>query len=94
MAFTHILVAVTIMSGAAPGAFVNNTPMEGQAICSAVLSATVSGVIGAYKSNATGIHRDVSTDVEDGWTIVRTGMGRDLGRFRCVDANGAVKPSR
>lgn len=85
--FTHALIAVTILSAGAPGALVSNTPVESGTACSVLLDATAQGIDAAYKANAMSVHRLTSTVIEDSWTVIRTGMGRDIARLKCVNLN-------
>lgn len=81
----HTLVAITLMSTQSPGVMVHMTPFSEHRACSVTMAAAAQGAAAIFEDNVQSIHRQTSIKVADGWTIVKSGMGRELARFKCVD---------
>jgi hypothetical protein len=78
------LILIVSASQAAPGVLPQIVRTEAAAQCSRLLAEAIAGIKGVYIGNATGPHRNVQTSTEDGWTVVKTGLGREIGRARCT----------
>lgn len=78
------LIAVTVLSGPAPGPMPQLMSFSSMSTCQKVLESTAQGVKAVYVGNAVGVHRDVQTTKDDkGWTVLRTPMGRVIAQFKC-----------
>jgi hypothetical protein len=81
----YTLVAITILSTQSPGVMVNMTPFSEHKACSVTMAAAAQGAAALFEANVQSIHREISVKAADGWTIVKSGTGRELARFKCVD---------
>lgn len=81
MSTTLIIVSMMALSSITP--IVQTQSHPDAASCKRVLEAATEGVKKGFQENATGPHQDVQVTVEDGWTVVKTPVGRTVTRMRC-----------
>jgi len=84
MIFT--LIAITVVSVQSPSLMVATTQFPEQQACISVMASMAEGAGAIFRANAQSIHGDVKTEEFNGWMLVRSGLGREIARFKCVDS--------
>ena len=90
---THNLIVITILSGPGFGAMVNTTSLTNRKSCEVFLSAAAEGINSAYKANAMGVHKATGVEHdENNWTVLRSGMNREIARLKCIAIKNEIPP--
>ncbi len=82
----YTLIAITVISVQSPGVMVTTTQFSEQQACVSTMASMVEGAGAIFRANVQSIHGDVKTEEVRGWTLVRSGLGREIARFQCVDS--------
>ena len=82
----YTLISITVISVQSPGIMVTTTQFPEQQACVSTMSSMVEGSGAIFRANVQSIHGDVKTEEVSGWTLVRSGLGREIARFKCVDS--------
>lgn len=82
----YVLVVITTVPGAGIGTMVNTTHMPSKSSCETVLLVTAQGLVSAFTGNAVAVHQPAHIERDEGWSVVLTGMNRELARLTCVGA--------
>jgi hypothetical protein len=80
----YTLIAITVISVQSPGVMVTTTQVSEQQACVSTMASMVEGAGAIYRANVHGAHGDVKTQEVGGWTLLRSGLGREIARFKCV----------
>lgn len=81
---TYTLIAITIISAASPSVLVTSTSYSEQQDCVTTMTAMAEGAGALFRANVQAMHGDVNILVNSGWTLVISGLGREIARFKCL----------
>jgi len=82
----YTLIAITVISAQSPGVMVTTTQFPEQHACVSTMESMVEGAGAIYRANVQGAHGEVKTQEVGGWRLLRSGLGREIARFKCVDS--------
>jgi len=80
----YTLIAITIISAASPSVLVSNTSFSEQQDCVTTMTAMAEGAGALFRANVQAMHGDVRIKTDSGWTLVLSGLGREIARFKCL----------
>ena len=82
----YTLIAVAVISVQPPGVMMTTTQLPEQHACVSTMASMVDGAGAIFRANVQGAHGEVKTQEVGGWTLLRSGLGREIARFKCVDS--------
>lgn len=78
------LILVTVVSAGAPAPVPQVLDMPDLAVCQAVMDASLEGIKSAYVGNVMGYYKDVESNQENGWTVMRNPALRVIAQAKCL----------